>query len=200
MVRDSKEFHLVRSRLQVRYAASADVAVETFEAYLDRDETKRNEAVRYGLAVAYQENNQPEKSIALLEELLGQNPGRITFQVTLADVLTGQNGHRRLEHCLRTPARNPENYPIMHSLAEAELADGNGATAAEILTQLTRMLPGQENLWLRLAEAEGMARNIVGVHRARAEYDALMGNLEAAQRQLRQAQEKLPAGSRNVRS
>ena len=46
-----------------------------------------------------------------------------------------------------------------------------------------------------MAEAEGMARNIVGVHRAKAEYEALMGNLEAAQRQLRQAQEKLPAGA-----
>ena len=36
-----------------------------------------------------------------------------------------------------------------------------------------------------------MARNIVGVHRARAEYDILMGDLEAAQRQLRQAQERV---------
>ena len=196
VVRDSKEFHLIRSRLQVRYAASADVAVETFEAYLDRDETKRNEAIRYGLAVAYQENNQPEKAIELLKDLLNQNPGRITFQVTLADVLIDQKRAQEARTLLEDAlARNPENYPIMHSLAEAELADGNGAAAAEILTQLTRMLPGQENLWLRLAEAEGMARNIVGVHRARAEYDALMGNLEAAQRQLRQAQEKLPAGS-----
>ena len=49
--------------------------------------------------------------------------------------------------------------------------------------------------WLKLAEAEGMARNIVGVHRARAEYDVLMGDLESAERQLRQAQEKLPAGA-----
>jgi predicted Zn-dependent protease len=40
-----------------------------------------------------------------------------------------------------------------------------------------------------------LARNIVGVHRARAEYDILMGDLEAAQRQLRQAQERLPAGA-----
>ena len=71
----------------------------------------------------------------------------------------------------------------------------SGAAAAEHLKQLTRQLPGQEHLWLKLAEAEGMARNIVGVHRARAEYDVLMGDLESAERQLRQAQEKLPAGA-----
>lgn len=195
-IRDNKEFHLIRSRLQVRYAASADVAVETFEAHLERNETNPSEAIQYGLAVAYEKNNQPEKAIELLKDLLDKNPGRITFQVTLADVLIGQEradqARTLLEEAL---ARNPENYPIMFSLAEAELADGNGAAAAEILTELTRMLPGQEILWLRLAEAEGMARNIVGVHRARAEYDALMGNFEAAQRQLRQAQQKLPAGS-----
>jgi predicted Zn-dependent protease len=92
-------------------------------------------------------------------------------------------------------ARNPGNYPITLTLARAEIADGNGNAAAEHLKQLTRKMPAQEQLWLALAEAEGMARNIVGVHRARAEYEALMGNLESAQRQLRQAQEKLPAGS-----
>ncbi len=195
-VRDSQEFHLMRSRLQVRYAASADVAVETFKAYLDRSETKRNDSVRYGLAVAYQKNNQPDKAIELLKSLLDEKPGRITYQVTLADVLIGQERTQEALALLKDALkRNPDNYPIMFTLAEAELASGNGTAAADILKQLTRMLPRQENLWLRLAEAEGMARNIVGVHRARAEYDALMGNLEAAQRQLRQAQEKLPAGS-----
>ena len=196
MVRDSQEYHLVRSRLQVRYAASADVAVDTFEAHLDRDEAQRNDAVRYGLAVAYHENNQPEKAIALLEQLLKQQPGRITFQVTLAEVLISQERAQEAAQLMKGAlARNPENYPIMYTLAEAELAAGNAAAAAELLKRLTRMLPAQEHLWIRLAEAEGVARNIVGVHRARAEYDALMGELEAAQRQLRQAQEKLPAGS-----
>jgi len=195
-IRDSQEYHLVRSRLQVRYAASADVAVDTFEAHLDRDETKRNDAVKYGLAVAYHKNNQPEKAIAVLEELLTQQPGRITFQVTLAEVLISQERAQEAVQLMEDAlARNPENYPIMYTLAEAELAGGNAAAAAELLKQLTRMLPAQEHLWLRLAEAEGVARNIVGVHRARAEYDALMGELEAAQRQLRQAQEKLPAGA-----
>ncbi len=60
---------------------------------------------------------------------------------------------------------------------------------------MTRELPKKEQLGLRLAEADGLARNIVGVHRARAEYDILMGDLEAAQRQFRQAQERLPAGA-----
>lgn len=195
-IKDGQEFHFMRSRLQVRYAASADVAVETFEAYLNRDDAKKNHAIRYGLAIAYQKNDQPQKAMTVLRDLLDQNPGRITFQVSLADVLIDQKQIEEARGILKEAlARNPGNYPITFKLAEAEIADGNGAAAAEHLKQLTRRLPAQEQLWLRLAEAEGMARNIVGVHRARAEYDALMGDLESAQRQLRQAQEKLPAGS-----
>jgi predicted Zn-dependent protease len=195
-IRDGQEYHLMRSRLQVHYAPSPDVAVETFEAYLDKPDVQRNDAIRYGLAVAYLEDRQYEKAANVLNELLAKNPGRITFQVTLAEVRLAQKRPDDARAILSDAlARNPGNYPIIYTLAETEIADGNGAAAAEYLRQLTRTLPGQEHLWLKLAEAEGMARNIVGVHRARAEYDVLMGDLESAQRQLRQAQEKLPAGT-----
>ena len=195
-IRDGQEYHLMRSRLQVRYAPSPEIAVETFEGYLKQPDAQRNDAIRYGLAVAYTEDRQYEKAADILNDLLAGNPGRITFQVSLAEVRLAQNRPDDARAILMGAlARNPGNYPITYALAETEIADGNGLAAAEHLKQLTRKLPGQEQLWLKLAEAEGMARNIVGVHRARAEYDVLMGDLEAAQRQLRQAQEKLPAGA-----
>lgn len=195
-IRDSQEYHLIRSRLQVHYAASPELAVKTFEAYLNRPDAEHHDAIRYGLAVAYLRNGQLSKAETLIRELLATNPQRITFQVTLAEILIEQkqlDAARTL--MLDALARNPGNYPITSTLVDVEIAAGNGAVAAGRLRELTRQMPAQEYLWLRLAEAEGMARNIVGVHRARAEYDALMGDLEAAQRQLRQAQEKLPAGS-----
>ena len=195
-VSDGQEYHLVRSRLQVHYAQSPELAVETFENHLNKPGAQGNEAIRYGLAVAYLSNDQFEKAAKGIKELLVNNPGRITFQVTLAETLMQQNKLDEARALLKDAlSRNPGNYPITSTLADVEIATGNGTQAAEHLKQLTRRMPQQEYLWLRLAEAEGMARNIVGVHRARAEYDALMGDLESAQRQLRQAQEKLPAGS-----
>ncbi|MGC8119155.1 M48 family metalloprotease [Marinobacter sp. VGCF2001] len=195
-IQDGQEYHLVRSRLQVHYSDSAESAVETFEAYLAREDATRNDAIRYGLAVAYQENRDYQKAERLLRDLLDANPGRITFQVSLAETLIDQKRYGDARTLLQDAlARNPGNYPITATLAATEIADGNGSAAAGHLRELTRRRPGQEQLWLRLAEAEGMARNIVGVHRARAEYDVLMGDLRSAQRQLRQAQEKLPAGS-----
>jgi predicted Zn-dependent protease len=195
-VADAQEYHLIRSRLQVRYAKSADIAVETFKDYLDRSDTEKPDAIRYGLAVAWLRSGNHSKAVAELERLLDGTPGRITYQVTLGEALIEQDkldeARRLLSEAL---SRNPENYPITDMLARVETAAGNGERAAEYLHRLTRELPKKEHLWLRLAEAEGLARNIVGVHRARAEYDILMGDLEAAQRQLRQAQEKLTAGA-----
>lgn len=195
-IRDGQEYHLVRSRLQVHYARSPELAVETFESYLEKDDAVRSEAIRYGLAVAYQENRQYQQARGILEQLLADNPGRITFQVTLASVLMEQERYNQARQILQ-PAldRNPGNYPLTWALASLETRDGNGARAAALWQDLARAHPGHEQLWLNLAEAQGIARNIVGVHRARAEYYQLMGDLESARRQLRQAQEILPAGS-----
>lgn len=195
-VQDSQEYHLVRSRLQVHYAPSPEIAVDTFESYLKKPKAQSNEAIRYGLAAAYFYNDQFNEAASILNDLLNNNPGRITLQVTLAEVWIQQDKLSEARQLLKEAlSRNPGNYPITSTLADVEVAAGNGTRAAEYLTLLTRRMPQQESLWLRLAEAEGMARNIVGVHRARAEYDALIGDLESSQRQLRQAQEKLPAGS-----
>ena len=195
-VADAQEYHLIRSRLQVRYAKSADIAVETFKDYLNRSDTEKPDAIRYGLAVAWLRNGNHREAVSELERLLDGTPGRITYQVTLAEALIEQDKLNEARSLLSEAlARNPGNYPITDMLARVETAAGNGERAAEHLHRLTRELPKKEHLWLRLAEAEGLARNIVGVHRARAEYDILMGDLEAAQRQLRQAQEKLPAGA-----
>ena len=86
-VRDTQEYHLMHSRLQVYYARSAKVAVETFQDYLNRSDTEKTDAIRYGLAVAHLRNDDPASAIDVLEELLATNPGRITYEVTLAEAL-----------------------------------------------------------------------------------------------------------------
>lgn len=195
-VADAQEYHLVRARLQVRYAKAPEVAVETFRGYLERPDTEKPDAVRYGLAVAWLRSGNYDNAITELKRLLEDSPRRITYQVTLAEALIEQDKLAEARDILQQALdRNPGNYPITDMLARVETADGNGERAADYLHKLTRELPRKEHLWLRLAEAEGMARNIVGVHRARAEYDVLMGDLESAERQLRQAQERLPAGA-----
>ncbi|MBD3656266.1 MULTISPECIES: M48 family metalloprotease [Marinobacter] len=195
-VEDGLEYHLVRARLQVHYARSPQEAETVFRSALERAENKDNEAIRYGMAYARLEAGQAAEAEAVLRELLASQPGRITYQVTLAEALIARDKHAEARSLLTAALdRNPGNYPITDTLARLEIAAGNGTRAADYLSGLTRDYPQRDDLWLRLAEAEGMARDIVGVHRARAEYDILLGDLEAAQRQLRQAQEKIPPGA-----
>ncbi|GGY85260.1 putative beta-barrel assembly-enhancing protease [Marinobacter zhanjiangensis] len=193
---DSLEYHLVRARLQVRFARNRGEVIDAFTAYLDKPDSGRKEAARYGLAVAQLANENAGRAREILEQLLAGNPNRITYQVTLAETLQAQGKLEQARELMQKALRrNPGNYPITDRLAHIETQAGNGSQAADYLRTLTREHPHREELWLRLAEAEGMARNIVGVHRARAEYDLLMGDLEAAQRQLRQAQERAPAST-----
>lgn len=193
-VDDTHEYHLVRSRLQVRYARSIGEAIDAFEAYLDEPDAGQKSAARYGLAVALLAEDEVDRARELLEALLEETPNRITYQVTLAEAMEAQGKYAEARELMETALRrNPDNYPITDRLAHIETEAGNGSRAADYLRTLTRDYPHRENLWLRLAEAEGMARNIVGVHRARAEYDILMGDLEAARKQLRQAQERVPS-------
>ncbi|MDX1754855.1 MAG: M48 family metalloprotease [Marinobacter sp.] len=193
---DSLEYHLVRARMQAHYTVPPATAVGKFLELRQRPEGEHNPAIRYGLAVAYLADQQPEPAAKELKGLLSEHPGRITFQVTLAQALlkTGQpqEANALMQQALK---RNPDNYPITDMLAQTELASGDANAAAAALKTLTRQFPEREQLWLRLAEAEGQARNIVGVHRARAEYEILMGDLQAARRQLLEAQDKVAPGS-----
>lgn len=195
-VEDSLEYHLVRARLQVNYANTPKQAVETFRRLRAQPETRQHPAVRYGLAVALLSDQQPAEAESELRTLLADQPGRITYQVTLAEAMLAQDKDTNaLELMQDALNRNPDNYPITDMLAQAQLATGNGSAAATLLKKLTREYPQREYLWLRLVEAEGQARNIVGVHRARAEYDILIGDLEAAHRQLLEAQQKVSPGN-----
>ncbi|MCG8519576.1 MAG: M48 family metalloprotease [Pseudomonadales bacterium] len=200
-VADRLEYHLVRARLQAHYATTPEHGVAFFERRTANTAISESPADHYGLAVAYLGNRQPAEAESTLRQLLSHQPGRITYQVTLAEALLAQDRASEANALMHEALdRNPENTPITDMLARTELADGNARAASGYLRTLIRQYPERENLWLRLAEAEGQARNIVGVHEARAEYAILMGDLESAHRQLLEAQEKAPPGTPSYQS
>jgi predicted Zn-dependent protease len=52
------------------------------------------------------------------------------------------------------------------------------------LSKLTKERPNDINVWYLLAEAYGLANDVIGVHEARAEYFVMVGNLDQAVKQL----------------
>lgn len=190
-VEDSAEYHLMRVRMLVHYAESPALALKQLESMQENELHRHHPAAQYGLAVAQLSNQQPQKALELLDGLLERHPGRISFVVTRAQALEALDRKQEGIDSLRTALeRNPDNYPLTRTLAMMTLGSDQNSLAVRLFDRLSRTYPYDPALWLRLAEAQGHARNIVEVHRARAEYLLLMGDAEGAVRQLTEALDK----------
>ncbi len=193
---ESLEYHLMRARMIVHFADSPDAAVKQYRSLLENSGADSNtdqvKSQKYGLALALIDSQQPEKAIPILNRLLATDPDRITYVVTLAQAQINAGEPAKAQSGLRRSlSLNPGNFPVMQILAKADLALEQPDDAARILEHLSQQRPWDATVWQDLAEADGQARDIVGVHRARAEYQFLMGNTEAALLQLRQALHKV---------
>jgi len=81
-------------------------------------------------------------------------------------------------------AINTKNYPITMAYADVLLKAQRPKEAADALVLIIPERPNDTEVWYLLAEAYGLANDIIGVHEARAEYFVLVGNLEQAIKQL----------------
>lgn len=191
---ESLEYHLMRARMMVHFSNSPDRAVKQFRSQLSgQGKDPIEDAMHhYGLAVALIQAQQPAKAIPLLQNLLQSDNSRITYVVTLAEAQLAakqpQQARKKLKHALNM---NPDNYPIMWTLAKADLALQKPEAAARLLGHLSDNRPQDAKVWEMLAQANGQARDIVGAHRAQAEYQYLMGDARAAIVQLRQAMNEI---------
>lgn len=185
---DSLEYHMMRARVLVRYAQSPANATKTLREQLKDAPAGNDAALKYGLALALMAEDKHGEAVPILEELLERFPGRISLTVTLASAETALDqlpaASARLETALR---RNPGNTPIQQSLAEVFMRQNKPEAAARLYQKLTREHPQNHHLWQSLADAQVESRNIVEVHRARAEYELLMSNPERAMMHLREA-------------
>ena len=81
----------------------------------------------------------------------------------------------------------PGNHALTMTYAKALMMDQKPHIAEEVLVAQSKLNPGDPGLWYLLAEVQGLAGNIIGLHQARAEYFILNGNLDQAEKQLNYA-------------
>lgn len=180
------DYQLMRSRMQVRYASESQAAVKDFEQRVNQaEEGPRRIAARYGLALAYQKDEQYDKALSLMDELLEQEPNRIAFTTARAEMLTEQNEPLfALDYLERHLQINPGNHPLTMARADALIAAQRYGEAVEVLEKHANGRPNDHQLWYLIAETQGMAGNISKVHQARAEYFRLVGDFRSAREQL----------------
>ncbi len=186
---DSLEYRLMRARVVNHYAEDKEVLVAEYERQRDEQRSEvEQDAFVYGLAVAYWENEQYALAEQTLAELLAKEPNRISYLVTQAEILIGQNEEGRAIALLRRHREiNPGNHAVAMTLADALISARNYDEAALVLDEHGKVRPDDHHIWFQLAEVQGQAGNISKVHMARAEYFILLEDFNAAWEQLRYA-------------
>jgi predicted Zn-dependent protease len=184
---DDTEFQLMRSRVRVDAEETPQIAARTFKSELDKDPL-HPDAIRYGWVLALTKASQFDAAREALAPLLEKEPERITYQIMRADIEIAAERYKAGLEILDTQLqKHPNSYPLIIRHAEALMKAGIYQQCAEILDRYSRKRSNDDYVWYLLAEVNGLAGNILGVHEARAEYFILNGVYDRAQIQLRNA-------------
>lgn len=182
--RDDSRFQHMRARVRVQLAPTPQEAVQRFRGELSG--TPRDpQAARYGLVLALIEAGRAEAAAEELAKLTEERPKRREYLLAAAelDMLRGEPGLavERLQQELRL---SPGNHPLTMAYARALMRDQKPHIAESVLVEQSKNRPNDPGLWYLLAEVQGLAGNILGLHQSRAEYFILNGVLDQAEKQL----------------
>ena len=190
-IRSSKlDYQLMRARVQNRLANTPEEAVEAFSATLSGD-SRPTVAARYGLVLALTDAGRADDAALALDSIWARNPNRLEYIIADARIdMARERADRAAARLAERLRLRPGNHALTMTYAEALIQDGQAHVAEQVLIEQSKRRPGDAELWYLLAEAQGLAGNISGLHQARAEYFILNGNLDEAQQQLRYALER----------
>ena len=180
----SLEYQLMRARVTVSLADTPEEAVAIFKGQLEGN-PRSVEAASYGLALALTAAGRPNEAALVLDGIFAENEQRIEYVLADAEITLASGRAAAAANKLETRLRvSPGNHPLTMAYAHALQQAGEPHLAEEVLLDQSRLKPNDPGLWYLLAEVQGLSGNIIGLHQSRAEYFILVGNLDAAQRQL----------------
>jgi predicted Zn-dependent protease len=180
---DSPLYQLMRARIALFYEETPGIAAQRFRAQLT--ENPKAPAPRYGLALAQIKAGQLNEAREELKPLLAAEPNNITYNLTQIDLDITNNrlpdALKRVEHMLDM---YQDNYPLRQARIDVLLKLNRNADAEKSLDSLLKSRPDDPDVWYLVAETRGLNGNTIGLHQARAEYFALMGDYRQAIQQL----------------
>ncbi|MGV8844798.1 MAG: M48 family metalloprotease [Pseudomonas sp.] len=182
-VEDSLRYQLMRTRVQLMYEDTPGLAAKRFRAQLE--EHPQLDAARYGLALAQIKDRKLDEAGASLQPLLAKAPDEIVYNLAQVDVDITANrldlAQQRVERLL---SLYPDNYPLRQARANLLLKQNRIPQAEQALDALLKSRPKDPDIWYLVAEVRGLAGNTIGLHEARAEFFALVGDYDQAIEQL----------------
>ena len=183
----SLNYQLMRARAQNQLANTPEEAVQTFRGELDGKSQSR-EATKYGLVLALTDAGRADEASLELDSIWSKSPERIEYIIAAAEIeLVRNQPARAVEILAKKLAVSPGNHPLTMTYAKALMQNQQPHIAEEVLLAQSRRRPDDPGLWYLLAEVQGLAGNIAGLHQSRAEDFILNGVLDAAEKQLNYA-------------
>ncbi|MUT69018.1 M48 family metalloprotease [Stutzerimonas frequens] len=180
---DSLRYQLMRARTQLKFESTPGVGAKRFRAMLD--ENPEMDAARYGLALAQMKAGQLADAANSLAPLLAKAPDDLTYNLAQVELdITAnrlQHAQTRLQRLLQL---YPGNYPVRQMHIDLLMERGETQQAERELDKLAEQRHRDPDIWYQVAEVRGLSGNIVGLHQARAEYFALVGDYDQAIEQL----------------
>jgi len=176
---DSPEYAMMRTRAIVHNAASPVDVLRQYEKAVKDD--PESPAARYGLALVRSRMGDHAAALALGDELFSTSPERILPLAAYADLLIQAGKYHQANPLLeRGLAVNPDNAALSMLYADSLTRAQRYTEAMAVVTRQSLVHGDDIDVWYQLAEVSGLAGDIVGVHRARAEFFALRGSYERA--------------------
>ncbi|BAP43977.1 M48 family metalloprotease [Pseudomonas sp. 21LCFQ02] len=180
---DSLRYQLMRARIALIYEETPGIAAKRFRAQLS--ENPKSDYARYGLAIAQIKGGQLNEAREGLKPLLDKAPNDITFNLAQIDLdITSNRLAEAQQRAERLLTQYPGNYPLNQARIDTLLKQGKNAEAEKALDALLKNRPVDPDIWYQVAEARGLTGNTVGLHQARAEFFALVGDFRQAIQQL----------------
>lgn len=183
----SLDFALMKARVEASYAEDRLKNITRFEIRArDAQDPITRAAAQYGLVRSLLKNNKYKEALDALAPLRDNDPNRVIYLVTEAEILMAQNKYAEAREVLETGlAIVPDSYALQVYQAQVLLRTESPDTATAALERLLLDRPSNPQLWRLLSEAHGATGNIIGVHEARAEVFFLHNRNDQALQQLR---------------
>ncbi|WP_342243220.1 M48 family metalloprotease [Pseudomonas sp. OTU5201] len=182
-VENSLRYQLMRARVQLMFEETPGIAAKRFRAMLDED--PKLDAARYGLAIAQIKGGQLNQAKENLAPLLAKAPNEIVYNLAQVDLdITANRIADAQQRVDRLLGQYPNNYPLKQMRSDLLLKQSKPKDAEKVLDGLLKSRPNDPDVWYQVAEVRGLAGNTIGLHQARAEYFALVGDFDQAIEQL----------------
>lgn len=186
---DSLTYQLLRSRLQLTFEDTPGMALKRFRAEVEQDPA--SEPARYGLGLALIRARQFDEARQTLDTLAAAAPDNLFYTLALIDLDISRQqldkAGQKLEQALQS---HPSSYPLRAARADLLSRQQRHSEAEQQLEQLLKERPNDPDLWYDLAEVRGQVNNIIGLHQARAEFFARVGDYGQAIEQLGHAKRR----------